>query len=154
LQERQHPVVGVKNFDVADLRELKSTAGESMPACNQVLYHLRERAIEHTVIPWCERHNVAVVAYSPFGHGQSSDPRSPGGRVLRVIAEAHRATPGQIALRFLLRWPTMFTGPKASNPEHVEENANAADVQLSEVEINRIDNAFPLGSPPRELPML
>jgi diketogulonate reductase-like aldo/keto reductase len=119
-----------------------------------VLYHLQERAIEHAVIPWCERHNVAVVAYSPFGHGQFPDLRSPGGRVLRVIAEAHRATPRQIALRFLLRWPTMFTVPKASNQEHVEENANAADVQLSEAEINRIDNAFPLGPPPRELPML
>jgi diketogulonate reductase-like aldo/keto reductase len=145
---------GVSNFDVADLSELKSIAGESVPACNQVLYHLQERAIEHAVIPWCERHNVAVVAYSPFGHGQFPDPRSPGGRVLRVIAEAHRATPRQIALRFLLRWPTMFTVPKASNQEHVEENANAADVQLSEAEINRIDNAFPLGPPPRELPML
>lgn len=145
---------GVSNFDVADFSELKSIAEESVPACNQVLYHLQERAIEHAVIPWCERHNVAVVAYSPFGHGQFPDPRSPGGRVLRVIAEAHRATPRQIALRFLLRWPTMFTVPKASNQEHVEENANAADVQLSEAEINRIDNAFPLGPPPRELPML
>src|SRR5262245_28785523 len=42
---------GVSNFDVDDLREVKAIAGESMPACNQVLYHLQERAIEHAVIP-------------------------------------------------------------------------------------------------------
>lgn len=57
---------GVSNFDVGDLDELRGIA--EPPACNQVLYHLRERAIEHGVIPWCEANGVAVVAYSPFGH--------------------------------------------------------------------------------------
>src|SRR5688500_18990388 len=45
---------GVSNFDVADLQQVKAIAGTSGPACNQVLYHLEERAIEHAVIPWCE----------------------------------------------------------------------------------------------------
>ena len=59
---------GVSNFDVDDLDELSRIAGAGHIACNQVLYHLRERAIEHAVIPWCEANGVAVVAYSPFGH--------------------------------------------------------------------------------------
>ena len=59
---------GVSNFDVADLEELRRVAGTGHPACNQVLYHLQERAIEHAVLPWCEENGVAVVAYSPFGH--------------------------------------------------------------------------------------
>ena len=59
---------GVSNFDADDLDELLAVAGEGKIACNQVLYHLQERAIEHAVIPWCEQHGVAVVAYSPFGH--------------------------------------------------------------------------------------
>ena len=59
---------GVSNFDADDLDELLDVAGEGKIACNQVLYHLQERAIEHAVIPWCERHGTAVVAYSPFGH--------------------------------------------------------------------------------------
>ena len=74
-------------------------AGHGRLACNQVLYHLGERAIEHAVIPWCERHGVAVVAYSPFGHaGGFPGPRTPGGRVLEEIAAAHGATPRQVAL--------------------------------------------------------
>ncbi len=47
---------------------------------DQVLYHLEERAVEHAVLPWCERHNSALVAYSPFGHGRFPDARTSGGR--------------------------------------------------------------------------
>src|ERR1700741_322098 len=64
---------GVSNFDADDLDEMLDVAGEGKMACNQVLYHLRERAIEHAVIPWCEQHGVAVVAYSPFGHDDFPD---------------------------------------------------------------------------------
>src|SRR5215468_1825517 len=59
---------GVSNFDVPDLEATAKIARDGRPACNQVLYHLGQRAIEHAVLPWCERHRVAVVAYSPFGH--------------------------------------------------------------------------------------
>lgn len=145
---------GVSNFDVPDLEEAWKVAGEGKVVCNQVLYHLRERAIEHAVIPWCEHHDVAVVGYSPFGHGKFPGPRTKGGRVLQEIAAAHKATPRQIALRFLVRWPILFSIPKAANPEHAEENAGAGDVQLSDAELARIDDAFPLGPPPRTLPML
>ena len=52
---------GVSNFDVPDLEEAWEIAGDGRLVCNQVLYHLQERAIEHAVIPWCEEHRVAVV---------------------------------------------------------------------------------------------
>ena len=84
---------GVSNFDEDDLDELLDVAGEGKIACNQVLYHLQERAIEHAVIPWCEQHGVAVVAYSPFGHNDFPSARSKGGEVLQAIADAHRGEP-------------------------------------------------------------
>lgn len=145
---------GVSNFDVADLEEVQKIAGEGHLACNQVLYHLSERAIEHAVIPWCEKHGVAVVAYSPFGHGDFPSPRTVGGHVLQEIAAAHNATPRQIALRFLVRRPSLFAIPKASNPKHAAENAGAGELNLNQAELNRIDAAFPLGTRPRVLPML
>jgi diketogulonate reductase-like aldo/keto reductase len=145
---------GVSNFDEPDLQEALAITGEGRLACNQVLYHLRERAIEHAVIPWCEEHGTAVVACSPFGHGDFPGPRTKGGRVLMEIAEAHAATPRQVALRFLLRWLGLFTIPKASNVEHVAENAGAGDLRLSEAELARIDEAFPRGPRPRVLPTL
>jgi diketogulonate reductase-like aldo/keto reductase len=145
---------GVSNFDEADLEEARQIAGAGRIACNQVLYHLGERAIEHAVLSWCEKQGVAVVAYSPFGHGDFPGPRTKGGRVLRDIAAAHGATPRQVALRFLVRRPSCFAIPKASNPEHAAENAGAGELRLTEAELARIDEAFPLGPRPRELPTL
>src|SRR6202046_3674581 len=70
---------GVSNFDVDDLDEMLAVAGKGKIACNQVLYHLQERAIEHAVIPWCAKHDVAVVAYSPFGHNDFPKAATPTG---------------------------------------------------------------------------
>jgi diketogulonate reductase-like aldo/keto reductase len=145
---------GVSNFNVSDLEEARALGGKGRPACNQVLYHLRERAIEHGVLPWCDRNGVAVVGYSPFGHGNFPSPRTKEGRVLEEIAAAHGATARQVALRFLTRRPLLFAIPKASSPAHAEENARAGSLRLSDEELARIDAAFPLGPPPRELPML
>lgn len=145
---------GVSNFDVPDLEELRDIGGQGGPVCNQVLYHLGERAIEHAVLPWCAKHGVAVVGYSPFGHGDFPGAHTAGGRVLGKIAHAHHTTPRQVALRFLVRRPELFTIPKASSPEHAAENALAGDLRLSEAEIDQIDQAFPLGVRPRVLPTL
>lgn len=145
---------GVSNFDASDLAEMVDAAGEGRIACNQVLYHLNERAIEHSVIPWCEAHGVAVVAYSPFGHNDFPGAQSAGGRVLQQIASRHGATPRQVALSFLARWPLVFAIPKASSSSHAAENAGAGDVTLTASDIAALDKAFPLGREPRSLPML
>jgi diketogulonate reductase-like aldo/keto reductase len=74
--------------------------------------------------------------------------------VLKEIAGGHNSTPRQVALRFLTRRASLFAIPKASNPEHAEENAGAATLNLSAAELDKIDAAFPLGARPRSLPML
>ena len=147
---------GVSNFDVDDLEEaygIANPVGEII-ACDQVLYHLEQRAIEHAVLPWCARHGLAATAYSPFGHGDFPGPKTRSGQLLMEIAEAHNATPRQIALAFLVRHPMVFAIPKASNPLHAVENAAAGDLVLSEEEIASIDRAFPRGPRPRRLPTL
>jgi diketogulonate reductase-like aldo/keto reductase len=145
---------GVSNFDADDLDELLGVAGEGRIACNQVLYHLQERAIEHAVIPWCRKHGTAVVAYSPFGHNDFPAPQSKAGAVLQTIARAHGASPRQVALAFLTRDPLLFAIPKASREEHAADNAAAGDLVLGRDEIGALDKAFQLGARPRSLPML
>ncbi len=147
---------GVSNFDVEDLEEaygIANPVGEII-ACDQVLYHLEQRAIEHAVLPWCVRNNLAVTAYSPFGHGDFPGPETRGGQLLIEIAEAHNATARQVALAFLVRQPAVFAIPKASNSRHTAENAAAGDLALSKEEIAAIDRAFPRGPRPRTLPVL
>jgi diketogulonate reductase-like aldo/keto reductase len=136
---------GVSNFDADDLREAEDIAGPGRIACNQVLYHLEERGIEHAVLPWCEAHGVAVVGYSPFGHDRFPAATSAGGRVLAEIAAVHGATPRQVALAFLVRWPSLMTIPKAADPAHARQNAAAGDLRLGEAEIAAVDAAFPAG---------
>lgn len=149
---------GVSNFDTGDLDDLADVmagAGDlGGPVCNQVLYHLQECAIEHEVLPWCEAANLAVVAYSPFGHGRFPRPDSPAGQLLARIAAAHGATPRQVALAFLTRRPPLFAVPKAASAPHGAENAVAGDLSLSPDEIALIDRAFPLGRKPVNLPTI
>jgi diketogulonate reductase-like aldo/keto reductase len=145
---------GVSNFDAGDLGEMLAVAGQGKIACNQVLYHLQERAIEHAVLPWCEQHGVALVAYSPFGHNDFPQPGSKAGRTLQAIADAHGASVRQVALAFLTRAPSVFAIPKASTSEHAADNAAAGKLLLGRDEIAALDNAFPRGPKPRSLPML
>ncbi len=146
---------GVSNFDVADLDEVLRIAAPGGPACNQVLYHLQERYIEHALIPWCAAHDTAVVAYTPFGESPGIfAARSRQGRVLHEIAATHRASARQVALAFLLRTPNVFVIPKAADVEHVADNAAAAGLNLSDAEIAQIEAAFPRGTPRRSLPMI
>lgn len=144
---------GVSNFDVDDLDEALKLVGPGRIACNQVLYHLRERAIEHAVIPWCEKNGVAVTAYSPFGQDDFPEAASAQGRVLAQVAAAHGASPRQVALSFLTRQPSVFAIPKAARAAHAEDNAGALSLRLGEADIAGIDAAFPCGRP-RSLPML
>ena len=145
---------GVSNFDVEELERAVALAGADRIACDQVLYHLEERAIEHAVLPWCERHRIAVVAYSPFGSGRFPAARSAGGRVLAEIARARGATPRQVALAFLVRRAGVFAIPKAARLDHVLENAAAGELTLSAEEEARLERAFARGRPPRGVPML
>jgi diketogulonate reductase-like aldo/keto reductase len=145
---------GVSNFNVPELEEVLRLAGPGRIACNQVLYHLLERRIEHAVLPWCEAHGVSVVGYSPFGSGHFPKPTSKGGKVLTEVAKAHGASERQVALAFLVRRPSLLSIPKASREAHVKDNARAGSLKLSAEELARLDAAFPVGEDTGELPVI
>jgi diketogulonate reductase-like aldo/keto reductase len=135
---------GVSNFDEQDLAQALEIAGPGRIACNQVLYNLEERRIEHAVLPFCEQHGIAVVGYTPFGTGNRL-PRADAGKLLADIAARHGATARQVILAYLTRRPSLFAIPKAGNVQHTEENAGAAPLLLSAADEQAIDAAFPLG---------
>jgi len=143
--------IGVSNFDVEDLMAAESALRNERMASNQVLYHLGDRGIERRLLPYCARREIAVVAYSPFGHGNFPSPNSIGGRVLAEIAERHGRTPRQVALNFLTRHPSVFTIPKTTRPERVRENAGGVGWALTREEITAIDRAFP--APDYDVPL-
>jgi len=137
---------GVSNFDTDDIDEAIAITGPGRIVCNQVLYHLEQRGIEHTLIPQCIEHDIAVVAYSPFGSGRFPRKSSPGGKVLAQIAGRHDATPHRVALAFLIQTAGVLPIPKAAQAAHVLDNAAAAALTLSGSDLAAIDAAFPRGS--------
>jgi diketogulonate reductase-like aldo/keto reductase len=140
--------IGVSNFDLEELKEAEAALSKYRMTCNQVLYHLGSRGIERRLLPYCIKQDIAIVGYSPFGHGSFPSPQSVGGRVLGTIAKRHGRTPRQAALNFLTRFSNLFTIPKASRPEHVKENSGGAGWKLTDNDIAEIDKAFPL--PPKD----
>jgi diketogulonate reductase-like aldo/keto reductase len=129
--------LGVSNLDPWDLREAAAALRVSRIACNQVLYNLRERTIEDHELPWARENDCAVVAYTPLGRLAAPSP------VLEGIAKLHGVTAAAAALAFLVRDPLVFAVPKANRIEHVEANAAAGDLRLSDDEIAAIEAANP-----------
>ena len=143
--------IGVSNFDVEDLVQAESALRNERIASNQVLYHLLDRGIERRLLPYCARQEIAVVAYSPFGHGNFPAPSTIGGHVLAEIGKRHGRTPRQVALNFLTRHPAVFAIPKTTQPQRVRENAGGAGWKLTADEIAAIDRHFP--APDHDVPL-
>ncbi len=140
---------GVSNFDVEDLKEALGCLSFGKLACNQVLYNLGNRGIERNLIPFCQKNDIALVGYTPFG-------TSPGAKTeeykqMSTVAKAHGATVQQVLLAFLTRLDGTFTIPKASTVKHVEENAGALKLDLTPKDLELIDSLYP--APKRDVPL-
>ncbi|HEX2107530.1 MAG TPA: aldo/keto reductase [Nitrososphaera sp.] len=147
--------IGVSNFDVHQLREAQHALKKYRIACNQVLYHLAYRAIEYELLPYCTQNEIAIVGYSPFGHGNFPNPLSKGGKVLGEIAKIHNCTVHQVVLNYLTRDSNTFTIPKAANPDHVRDNSGAVgNWQLTDEDIAIINKTFPLQPSDKQLEMI
>ena len=152
VAERRVRFIGVSNFDVEELAAAENALRNERLACDQVLYHLGDRGIERRLLPYCARRQIAVVGYSPFGHGSFPSGRSgAGGRVLAEVAERHGRTPRQAALSFLTRHAGVFTIPKTTHAERVRENAGGAGWELTSDGAAAVDHACP--APDRDTPL-
>ncbi len=140
---------GVSNLDVDDLEELGAALSDC--AADQVLYNPENRGIEHDLLPRCRERGVPIMAYSPVGQGGALL-RHPA---LRAVAGRHGATPAQVAIAWTLRAPGgVISIPKASDPEHVRQNAAARDLCLTEEELAELDATFPPPKRKQRLAML
>lgn len=140
---------GVSNFDHGALADLGHVPGGSGLATDQVLYNLSRRGPEYDLLPWCADHELPVMAYSPIEQGRLLDDAT-----LRDVAAGHGVSPAAAALAWVLRGDSLCTIPKASNPEHVRDNATALDVELTQDDLEALDRAFPPSDGPRTLEVL
>lgn len=129
---------GVSNFDLEDLRKLERVPNGSNGVTNQVMYSLARRGIEWSLLPWCAKNAIAVMAYSPLDQGGLV-----GNPALAAVAKRHKATPEAVAIAWTMREPFLVSIPKAVNPEHVQANAKALEIKLTDTDLAELDEAFP-----------
>jgi diketogulonate reductase-like aldo/keto reductase len=128
---------GVSNFDAAGMRSVHDAPGGAACATDQVLYHPDSRGIEFDLLPWCARHRMPVMAYSPVGQAG----RLLRSRALAEVGRRHDATPAQVAIAWAMRSGRVIAIPKAADPEHVRQNAAAAALTLTAEDLATIDAA-------------
>ncbi len=140
---------GVSNFDVEDMEELLEVPDGGNVAANQVLYNIARRGIEFDLLPWCQKRNIPVMAYSPIEQGRIvSHPE-----IIR-IAKANQATPAQLALAFVLKHDGVIAIPKTSSAARVAENRDAVSLDISDEDWATLDAAFPPPARKKPLEML
>jgi diketogulonate reductase-like aldo/keto reductase len=132
---------GVSNFTVPQMEELFHVPQGDRCATNQVFYNLGGRGIERDLLPWCERHGMPVMAYSPLGGLGASLLGDP---ILGRIAAAHGCSAAAIALAWTIRSGHVIAIPESGSVEHVRENAVALSLTLTPQELQTLDAAHPL----------
>ena len=166
LEQGKIRTAGVSNYT----RDETAQALAALPiVCNQVAYSMLERDIENDLVPYCRDHQISILAYSPLQRGiltgkikpghvfADTDHRSqqyyfqPGNHEkvmdflgeIRPIAEERGITLSQLVINWTLHRPGITIAlVGARNPQQVEENAGAADFQLSLKETEQIDTAL------------
>lgn len=163
--------VGVSNYSLKRWRAAEDALGSPVLS-NQVRYSLVDRSPERELVPYAQAHNRIVIAYSPLGQGLLSgryhEGNLPANRVraanplflpenleravgliatLQAIADAHAATPAQIALAWVLHSPAVVAIPGASSVQQLEHNVAAADIDLTDEEYLTLQAASDRFSP-------
>ena len=140
--------IGVSNFSVAQIHEAQASMSKYQIVCAQVLYNLKRRGIERDLIPYCERQGITVMAYTPLADGSLAvRPRVRAGRnweALEGVSREAGKTPAQVALNWCLTRSPVVVIPKTNSVARTEDNCGASGWRLTEVQVQRLETAFPL----------
>lgn len=129
--------LGVSNFKLKQLKTSQEVS-ETPILTNQIPYRLPDSSyVENGVIEYCQQNDILITAYTPVKFRSMRV-----NKTLGEIAQAHSATPFQIALAWLVMQPRVITIPMSYNPQHIRENFEAAEIELSDDEMARLGNAW------------
>ena len=138
--------IGVSNFSLRELRAAQEAMTKYPIISNQVLYNLNRREIERDLLPYCQEHQITILAYTPLDDGRlatrSRFRRSQGERVLEQVATETQKTLAQVALNWCTAHPKVIAIPKSNGVERTVENCQASGWRLSPAQMQLLDNAF------------
>ena len=132
-------LIGVSNFSTKLVVEAQSHLREHTLVADQVLYSLVEQESRAEILPYCQRNNVILIAYTPLARGKLTRPGNP---VLDELAEKYSRTQAQVSLNWLISQENVIAIPKASNPVHLRDNLGAVGWRLKEHDQERLAMSF------------
>jgi diketogulonate reductase-like aldo/keto reductase len=134
--------IGVSNFSVEQMRDAQQSLSKEEIVSNQVEFSLIDRSVEASILPYCQKEGLTLIAYSPLGQGKIPRGRGSSFKVLDEIAGRLRKSRNQVALNWVLRHDGVVTIPKAANEDHLRENAEVTEWSLSDEDYQKLDKAF------------
>lgn len=134
--------IGVSNFSVEQLRKAQNSLKKYEVVSNQVEYSIMAREYEKDLLPYCQENGITLIAYSPLGHGKFFTRKNKAMPVIQELAKKHDKTPAQIALNWLISRSNVSAIPKAGSIDHVKQNIDAANFQISSSDLTELDQAI------------
>ncbi|MGP9688364.1 aldo/keto reductase [Psychrobacter sp. AOP22-C1-C5] len=122
--------IGASNFNIADIIEAEKHADVPI-VVNQVEFHPFIK--QNTLQTFLNNHHILLEAYSPLARGDVFD-----NDTIKEIADKHNVTPAQISLAWILSDKHRVAIPKTSNPDHLQGNLDAINIELSAEELEKI----------------
>ena len=145
--------VGVSNFSVDEMREAQAAMPNVPIVSNQILYNLRRRGTERDVIPYCRRHDITVIAYSPLHEGALAGGggrlrralgMNRGNEALEMVARETGYSVAQVALNWVSDQAGIIAIPKSNSVRRTEDNCAASGWHLTAEQRQSLDRAFPV----------
>jgi len=164
VEEGKVRYIGVSNFDVSQVKKANEELSKCEVIANEVVYNLLERRMEDEVVPFCQKENIAVLAYGPLARGlltgrftdENSIPEDDwrsgdwffegeslkrGVKLVDVLKDKgadYGKTPAQMAINWLLAKRVVFPLFGASDIKQVEENCGAADWRINKADQEKL----------------
>ena len=137
--------VGVCNFSIDQVMRAQSLMPQGHRIRSlQVRYNLADRGIERALLPYCQAHDITLIAYSPLGHKFSELRAKDTKHALESVAKSCEVSEAQVALAWLMSHDKVVPIPRTNKIEHVREIGYAPSIHLTMGQIEALEKSFPV----------
>jgi len=121
---------GVSNFSFSEIQRVSSSLKENPLSSVQVEYNFCERSIENNILPFCQKNDTTVIAYTPLMRGRLAGSAEQI-KLLETMAQKYCASIAQVILAWITKIPSVIVLSNTKNLQRVDENFSASDIEMS-----------------------
>lgn len=142
VQQGKVRFIGVSNFTVPEVLKAQAALKMNKLVSNQMRYSIIDRTIERELLPFCQQHNLTLIAYSPLGHSFRNVLAADTAGVLEHVAREACKTKAQVALNWCLAKPGVVVIPKTESEAHLAENCASSGWRLTAEQVEKLNRGI------------